>query len=139
LKALIEMHMNTILPSASACAAFVQGFDPNYVGVIYDCGNLVFEGYEQYRLGLEVLGLHLAHVHLKSARWEAVGTRADGSTEWRAVFAPLKSGSVDVRRLVDALRAVGYDGWIAFEDFSTELPLAQRIRDNLNYVRSLCV
>lgn len=139
LKALIEMHMNNIVPSASACAAFVDGFDPNHVGIIHDCGNMVFEGYEQYRLGVEVLGPYLAHVHIKSAKWEVVGSRTDGSTEWRAVFAPLKSGIVDVRRLVDALRAVGYDGWIAFEDFSTELPLAQRIRDNLDYVKSLWV
>lgn len=135
LKALIEMHMNNIVPSASACAAFVQGFDPRHVGIIYDCGNMVFEGYEQYRLGLEVLGPYLAHVHIKSARWEAVGPRDDGSTEWRASFAALKSGAVDVRRLMDALHAVGYDGWIAFEDFSTDVPLAERIRDNLAYVR----
>lgn len=135
LKALIEMHMNNILPSASACAAFVRGFDPRHVGIIYDCGNMVFEGYEQYRLGLEVLGPYLAHVHIKSAKWEAVGLRDDGSTEWRASFAALKSGAVDVRRLMDALHAVGYDGWIAFEDFSTDVLLAERIRDNLAYVR----
>lgn len=135
LKAMIEMHMNNIVPSASACAAFVQGFDPQHVGIIHDCGNMVYEGYEQYRLGLEVLGPYLAHVHIKSAKWEIVGPRADGSTEWRAVFASLKSGIVDVRRLIDALHAVGYDDWIAFEDFSTDAPLAERIRDNLAYVK----
>jgi len=137
LKALIEMHMNNIVPSASACLAFAQHFDPQHVGIIHDCGNMVFEGYEQYRLGLEVLGPYLAHVHIKSARWEVVGPRADGSTEWRASFASLKSGIVDVRRLMDALHAVGYDGWIAFEDFSTDAPLSQRIRDNLAYVKSV--
>lgn len=136
LKALIEMHMNNIVPSASACAAFVQHFDPQHVGIIHDCGNMVYEGYEQYRLGLEVLGPYLAHVHIKSAKWEIVGPRADGSTEWRAAFASLKSGVVDVRRLMDALHVVGYDGWIAFEDFSTDMPLAERIRDNLAYVKS---
>lgn len=136
-KALIEMHMNNIVPSASACAAFVQGFDPRYVGIIHDCGNMVYEGYEQYRLGLEVLGSHLAHVHLKNTKWEMVGTRADGSIEWRATWAPITKGVVDIRKLLDALRVVGYDGWVAFEDFSTEAPLAQRIRDNLAYVKSL--
>jgi sugar phosphate isomerase/epimerase len=137
IKAMIEMHMNNIVPSASACVAFVQSFDPQYVGIIHDCGNMVYEGYEQYRLGLEILGPHLAHVHIKSAKWEVAGQRADGSTEWRAAFAALRSGIVDVRRLLEALHAVGYDGWIAFEDFSTDLSLAQRIRDNLSYVKSL--
>ncbi len=136
-KALIEMHMNNIVPSASACALFVQGFDPNHVGIIHDCGNMVYEGYEQYRLSLEILGPYLAHVHVKNARWEAEGTRTDGSIEWCASFAPITQGVADVRKLMDALRAVGYDGWLAFEDFSTTVPLKQRIRDNLAYIKSL--
>jgi sugar phosphate isomerase/epimerase len=137
LKALIEMHMNNIVPSASACAAFVGHFDPMHVGIIHDCGNMVYEGYEQYRLGLEMLGPYLGHVHLKNSKWEPVGTRPDGSTEWRATFAPITKGIVDMGRLIDALVAVGYDGWVAFEDFSTDVPPAQRIRDNLRYVKSV--
>ena len=51
-RALIEIHMGNITPSASAAAAFLEGFDPRDVGVIHDAGNMVYEGYEQYRLGL---------------------------------------------------------------------------------------
>ena len=40
------------------------------------------------------------------------------------------------RRCFAALAAVGYDGWISFEDFSTARPLFERTRDNLAYVRS---
>jgi sugar phosphate isomerase/epimerase len=98
---------------------------------------MVHEGYEQYRLGLEVLGPYLAHVHLKNARWEAVGTRPDGSTEWRASWAPITKGVVDMAALFRGLRAVGYDGWVSFEDFSTEQPLRQRIRDNLAYIKQV--
>jgi sugar phosphate isomerase/epimerase len=136
-RALIEIHMGNITPSASAAAAFLEGFDPRDVGVIYDAGNMVYEGYEQYRLGLEVLGPYLAHVHIKNARWERTGTRADGSVEWRATFAPLRKGIADLSALLQALRAVGYDGWLSFEDFSTERPTAERIVDNLAYVRHL--
>jgi sugar phosphate isomerase/epimerase len=136
-KALIEMHMNNIVPSASACALFVQGFDPQHVGIIHDCGNMVYEGYEQYRLSLEILGPYLAHVHVKNAQWLPTGTRADGSTEWKASFAPIAKGVADVGALFEALLAVGYDGWVAFEDFSTDVPLAQRVRENLQYVKSL--
>jgi sugar phosphate isomerase/epimerase len=35
-----------------------------------------------------------------------------------------------------ALAAFGYDGWVTVEDFSTELPLAERTADNLEYLRS---
>lgn len=134
-RALMEIHMGNLVPSASAAAAFVEGMDPDCVGVIHDAGNMVYEGYEDYRLGLGILGPYLAHVHLKSAKWEAVGVRADGSLEWRPSFAPLRRGMVDVSGLFQALHAVGYTGWISFEDFSTETPLEERLRDNLAYAR----
>src|SRR5262249_4743674 len=72
-RALIEIHHGSLIPSASAAAAFLAGFDPRDVGVIHDAGNMVYEGYEQYRMGLELLGPYLAHVHFKSARWQAAG------------------------------------------------------------------
>ena len=74
-RALVETHMQTILPSASAAYAFCTGFDPAHIGVIHDAGNMVYEGFEHYRMGLEVLGPYLAHVHLKNARWVTAGTR----------------------------------------------------------------
>ena len=52
-KALVEIHHETIVPSASAARRFLDGFDPEAVGVIYDPGNMVWEGHEQHRLGLE--------------------------------------------------------------------------------------
>ena len=134
-RALAELHHRSLLPSASAAAAFLSGFDPQHVGVIHDAGNFVYEGFEQYRLGLETLGPYLAHVHLKSARWRSVGKRPDGSTEWQAEAAPLTEGIVDLTALFRALRQVGYDGWVSFEDFSTERPVAERLRANLAYVR----
>jgi sugar phosphate isomerase/epimerase len=115
----------------------LRGFDPRDVGTIHDAGNMVYEGFEQYRLGLEVLGPYLAHVHLKNARWRQVGRRDDGGAEWQAEAAPLPEGIVDLAALFRALRQVGYDGWISFEDFSTDLPLADRLRTNLAYVRRI--
>ncbi|HEY0737293.1 MAG TPA: sugar phosphate isomerase/epimerase family protein [Herpetosiphonaceae bacterium] len=135
LRALIELHHGSLIPSASAAAAFLDPIDPRYVGAIHDAGNMVYEGYEQYRLGLEMLGPYLAHVHLKNAAWQPVGIRADGSTEWRAGWAPLAQGVVDMPALLRALREVGYDGWVSFEDFSLEQPLHVRLRDNLAYVK----
>ena len=136
-RALVETHMQTILPSASAAFAFCTGFDPAHIGVIHDAGNMVYEGFEHYRMGLEVLGPYLAHVHLKNARWVTAGTRRDGSTRWKPEFAALTDGAVDVRALFAALAAVGYDGWVSFEDFSTTRPLFERTRENLAYARGL--
>ncbi len=137
LRALIEIHMGNITPSASAASAFVHNFDPAYVGVIHDAGNMVYEGYEQYGIGMEMLGQYLAHVHIKNSRWEVSGTRTDGSTGWKAVSAPFDKGIVDIAVLLKALKNVGYDGWISFEDFSTEDTTLQRLKKNIEFVKNV--
>jgi sugar phosphate isomerase/epimerase len=135
-RALVEIHHGTPVPSPHAAAAFVADLDPAHVGVIHDVGNMVFEGWSEYRLGLEVLEEHLAHVHLKNGQWIRNGTRADGSADWTTAPAPLRGGIVDLRAFFRALRQVDYDGWITVEDFSEEQPLRDRIRDNLAAIRA---
>jgi sugar phosphate isomerase/epimerase len=136
-KAVIETHQGMLTPSATSLAWFLESFDPTFVGALFDPGNMVIEGYEQYQMGLEALGPYLAHVQIKNAAWRPIGQRADGSTEWKAGWAPLRSGVVDVGAVFRALGAVGYDGWVAFEDFSTDVVVEDRLRDNLAYVRGV--
>jgi sugar phosphate isomerase/epimerase len=136
-KILIELHHRTIVSSASAAVRLVEGLDPAHVGVIHDVGNLVIEGHEDFLSGLEMLGDHLAHVHVKNVAWQTDGTRPDGSVAWRPEWSPLRSGQADLPAYFRALSAVRYDGWVTAEDFSVEIPLAERTRDNLAYLRSL--
>jgi sugar phosphate isomerase/epimerase len=136
-RALIELHHGSLLSSASAAATFLAHFDPAQVGVIHDAGNMVYEGFEQYRIGLEVLGPYLGHVHLKNSRWTQTGTRPDGSAKWEAGWATLRDGIVDLAALFAALRQVNYDGWVSLEDFSITQPYSDRLRDDLSYVRQL--
>jgi sugar phosphate isomerase/epimerase len=135
-RALLEIHHRTPVPSPHSARELVDGLDPEAVGVIHDIGNMVFEGWTDYRMSLEALGPYLRHVHLKSGQWVRDGQRADGSTNWSGVPARLRDGIVDVPALFVALRQVGYDRWITFEDFSTDVPLAERIRDNLAYAKA---
>jgi len=62
----IEMHPNRIHPSASAARRLLEPFDPSLIGVIYDIGNMVSEGYEAYKLGLEILGPYLTMCMLRT-------------------------------------------------------------------------
>ena len=55
--------------------------------------------------------------------------------DWHAEWATLRGGQADVYACFAALVRHGYGGWVTMEDFSTELPLEERIRDNLAYVR----
>jgi sugar phosphate isomerase/epimerase len=135
-RAVVETHPSTIVPSASAVAAFLAPFDPQFVGALWDPGNMVKEGYERYQLGLEALGPYLAHVQIKNGAWRPTKRRADGSQAWSFEWTPLWAGLLDVPAALGALRAVGYDGWVSCEDFSTEQPVKERLRDNLAYLAS---
>ncbi|MDQ1570026.1 MAG: hypothetical protein QOF79_700 [Actinomycetota bacterium] len=134
-KILIELHHETIAASASSALRLIDGFDPRHIGVIHDLGNLIIEGQEQYASAFQLLGPYLAHVHVKNAVWVAGEPDADGIVPWHSEWAPLRTGQADVRAYVAALVAHGYDGWITLEDFSTVLPLEQRTRDNLAFIR----
>lgn len=134
LRALIETHHGTICPSASATRRFVEGMDPKYVGVIHDIGNMIIEGYEHPRMGLEVLGEYLALVHVKNATLYPSRAREDRSMEWSYKFWPMHQGRGDLQVWAKALLDVGYDGWISFEDFNTQQKIDERLKFGIEYI-----
>ena len=134
-QALVELHHETITTSASAAFRLIDGLDPAHVGVIHDLGNLVIEGQERHLSAFELLGPYLAHVHVKNARWVADEPGVDQVVGWHHEWATLRDGQADVHAYLRDLVEFGYDGWITIEDFSTELPLADRTADNLAFIR----
>jgi sugar phosphate isomerase/epimerase len=136
-KVLVELHHQTISSSASAALRLVDGIDPRTIGVIHDLGNLVIEGQEDTRAGLQLLGEYLAHVHVKNAIWQRTGqTGLDGDVRWESAWAPLREGIASVPDYFRALAEVGYDGWVTLEDFSTDAPLEERLIDDLAFLRA---
>jgi sugar phosphate isomerase/epimerase len=137
-KALVELHHQTIASSPSAALRLLDGLDPAAVGVIHDLGNLVIEGGEDHRAGLEMLADRdlLAHIHVKNCAWHASETADDGTVRWEHRWEELPSGQADVHAYLRLLKEVGYDGWVTLEDFSTERPLAERTARSLAYLRA---
>jgi sugar phosphate isomerase/epimerase len=137
-KALVELHHGTLTSSASSALRLIDGLDPEHIGVIHDLGNLLIEGKEDHLSAFELLGSYLAHVHVKNVRWSPRSiAEPDGSVLWDWQWAPLRTGQADVRGYFDALREFGYDGWVTSEDFSIDLPLEERTRDNLAYLKAV--
>ena len=130
-KVVIEIHHRTIVPSAGLAHRLVSAFDPDYVGVIHDAGNMVHEGFEAYRMGLELLGRYVVHVHLKNAAWQRPSTGG----VWQCKWAPLEDGVVDWQALFVALRDVGYTGWLGIEDFSQERSSAEALVHNYQFIQ----
>lgn len=123
-KGVIEIHMGNIATSPSLAKWLLKDLNPRYLGAIFDPGNMIAEGYEAWKMGMEILGEHLAHCHAKNAGW----FRKDG--KWEFSFVPLDEGIADWKAIIQSLKAVGYDGWISFEDFSS-LPLEEKLKKNI--------
>jgi len=130
-KALVEMHFGATTPSASAAYRLISDFDPEAIGVIYDAGNMVYEGFESYHLGIPLLGPYLAHVHIKNSAF----SRPEGGGVWTPRAAPMEDGVVDFLALFTALQAAGYDGWLSIEDFSMERTSREKLDHNIAFIR----
>jgi len=136
LKVLLEIHMRNIIPSASAAHRIVSNFDPKAVGIIFDPGNMIYEGMERWLLGLELLGPYLAHVHVKNAKWQVVQGDSDGNLVWKPSWATLRGGMVNWGQVIADLKKVGYEGYLSSENFSTDLPVLERLADDLALLKS---
>jgi len=134
-KADFEMHMRTIVPSASAAFRLASRFDPAYIGVIYDTGNVVYEGFEEYQMALEILGPYLDLVHVKNARW--VKKEMEGKEKFVPDWAPFADGYADFEKTFQALKKIGYDGVITFEDFSSAENPEEKIKNDICYIRGI--
>ncbi|MFI5960206.1 sugar phosphate isomerase/epimerase family protein [Cryptosporangium sp. NPDC051539] len=109
----------------------IEGADPEHVGVIFDVGNNVWEGYADPRLTIALLGPYLHHVHLKNVRAARSGDR------WVHEWAPLAEGFLDVGDVLATLDRQRYSGWITIEDLSRDRTPTETLHFNATYLRGL--
>jgi sugar phosphate isomerase/epimerase len=140
LRAIIEIHGNTIMVSASLAHRIVSNFSPDEMGVIYDINNMTRDGFETFRIGMELLGDYMQHCHAGGWRPVEKGRREDGTLDWDLEGCSLAESRLDVPLFMADLKAVGYQGFISIEDFrdmdpreklSTEIAYLRRVEAGL--------
>jgi len=134
-KALLETHMGTIVPSAGLMHRVVSNFDSDSIGVILDPGNMVYEGYENIEIQLDLFKKYLAHVHLKNSRWVIKEVKLDGTVLWETQMCSTWEGCVNIKKTIAALRKFGYDKWLSMEDF-TQIEAGEKVKLFAEYTRS---
>ena len=105
----IENVWNRFLTGPMEMRQFVDAVGSSHVGVYFDVGNVLRNGYPQH--WIQVLGARIRRVHFKDFRI-AVGTLQG--------FVDLLEGDVDYPAVLAALAAVGYDGWVTGELFTRQ-------------------
>ena len=128
-KAVVEIHHGSLIPTPSAARRFVEGRDPKHVGLLYDPGNMTFEGYERPDYALAVIKPWLAHVHVKNARPFITGADECGCLRYKHIWCSLRTGMVPWAAVVASLRKIGYDGYLSLEDFNPETQAEEKLDD----------
>jgi sugar phosphate isomerase/epimerase len=136
-RALLEIHQGTITVSAGLAYRLVSNFSPSSIGVIYDVQNMVREGYEGLRLGLDVLGPYLAHVHIGGHGPEPGERDQNGTLRWAWKPRDVSDGLLSVPDLLAELERVGYDRFITVEDLRQDLDAEVKFRTAIAYLRRL--
>ena len=100
----IENVWNKFLLSPLEMRDFIDRIGSPAVGCYFDVGNVLLTGYpEQW---IPILGRRIFKVHLKDYRRDPGGINC---------CVDLLAGDVDYLAVMEALEAVGYDGWCAAE------------------------
>jgi sugar phosphate isomerase/epimerase len=139
-RAFLQTHGGTLHASAAAAFLLVQGFDPDYIGVHHDPGNMVCqEGYEEWAKGFDILGDYLCMVGVKNAGTFRSPQGADYRLQWRTEWTTLAEGQVDWRAVLNALAQRGFDGPLCMHNFYERglAALTAQTREDLRHLRGL--
>jgi inosose dehydratase len=112
----LHPHTSTFVESPAEIARALELTD---IGVLLDTGHLLLGGSDPIQ-ALRDWGERVNYVHVKDVRLDVLrqvlDERADVVEGWRrGMFCELGEGDVDLPAFFDALRDVGYEGWIVVE------------------------
>jgi sugar phosphate isomerase/epimerase len=118
----VENHMTTMTESAKATMEVVRAVDLPSVGVLYDQVNLSHMHQEDFAEALALQAGRMVHVHVKDyvrkpGRDSSASAEVAFMTpETRAIISRVVGeGLVPWGRIIPALKATGYDGWLSLE------------------------
>jgi sugar phosphate isomerase/epimerase len=118
----VENHFSTMTVSASDTVALVEEVGSAGVGILYDQANLAFTHREPFAEAIATQAAWIRHVHVKDLEF----IRPDAKLRTSEVASIDKAhrvhasrmigdGLLDWQAIVDALRAIGYDGTYSLE------------------------
>lgn len=100
----LENVWNKFLVSPMEMRQFIDTIGSPYVGSYLDVGNILFNGYPEH--WIKILGERIKKVHFKDYRVAAGGLHG---------FVDLLAGDINYPAVMEALKSIGYDGWVTAE------------------------
>ena len=135
----VETHGGALVASTLAAAKLFEGFDPAYVGVIYDPANTKLEGGLRPRSEVEVMGDYLAYVHVKNTMYYNTGDlnrHPVPRAAWITKSIAPDCGILDWLEVCFALNIGNFNGYLSMEEFFMDGDKQyEQLRDALIFIR----
>lgn len=140
-------HAGTYVETADEIDRLMGRLDGSVVGLCLDTGHFRYGGADPAQAIRDYASL-LRHVHIKDCRSSVVRSVAARGADLpvalhEGAFCPLGAGDADIAAAVDALRSVGYGGWLVVEQdqflsaADTPATLVEGQRANREYLARL--
>lgn len=119
LSSVFHHHAGTFVETPKEVARLCDSLDADLLGLCLDTGHYFFGGGDPVE-AVRLYGARIRHLHLKDVQLPVLeSARRDGigflEAVRRGVFCELGSGAVDLKRVIEAMNAVGYAEWAIVE------------------------
>ncbi|MFP4152902.1 MAG: TIM barrel protein [Alkalispirochaeta sp.] len=143
LRTVFHPHIATFVETPDEIRQFVDGTDPDLVGIAFDTAHIAYGGGDPVE-ALRRYGDRVRHVHFKgyseAAAAKCRAEKIDGvAAVGEGVFCELAGSDIDFPAILSVLREIGYDGWIVNEQDvlpGTGTP-KENARRNREFMRSI--
>jgi hexulose-6-phosphate isomerase len=122
----MENVWNTFFTSPWDMMVFVDKFECEYITAYYDVGNTVAFTWTQH--WIEVLNKRISHIHVKDYK------RANAWPNSGGEFVDLGEGSIHWPKVMEALKNIGFDGYLTAEVFKSDESISYQ-----DYYKSISV
>ena len=133
----IQHHYGPMISNSMELRHVLEGFDPTYVGAIWDAAHSGLAG-EEPEQGLDIVWDYLMLVNLKNAFYlPKTGPEAE-RTQFERYFTTGKHGNCDWERVIRYLKKKDYRGVICLPaEYTDEAGVNKYVKEDLNYVKDL--
>lgn len=143
LQAAFHPHVGTWVETGEEVHDLLRRTDAGLVKLCWDVGHAVYAGSDPLAL-IRAAPERIAYVHLKDVARTIRDTLVRDALGFeegvrRGVFTELGRGCLDVPGVLDALQAIGYNGWLMVEQDSSSLEPIDSARVSRAYLRQLGV
>lgn len=115
-----NLHLETGQESADGLLEFLTAVDRPNLFVNFDPANMILYGTGEPIEALQKIGKYVRSIHCKDALW------SDKPGETWGQEVPLGAGQVNMKRYLETLKAIGYDGPLTIEREIPQEPERQK-------------